>query len=341
MSPILSRAGFSLGFGRRRNVGGGGLKGYEVLVQYINTSYSSPFSNSITLPANYNTPGSAIIVYGAAGGGGGAGGGGDDGFPGAGGGAAIGPGGYLITSGIVGAATISYVVGCGGASGQNQGSGGTNGGNSTVSISGSPVVILNGGTAGSNSGSVGNVPGGSSGGAYGSTGGAGGGGANRPGSISNSDGGGGLCGGGGGSGGHLSPYRAGKPGGSSSSNFTDTYVSGNFGSPIIILSTPASGAVANTSPPGTPGPYALSNSIPLAISGAGNHDINTGTAGGCGAGILFSINGTPLGYRSGGGGGANAAYASFVTTPGGPAPFANYGLGGGGCLIIIGRVGPA
>jgi len=395
MAPIFTGSRF--GFGRSADAPSGPPNGYEILLEYINTSYDSNATGSFTLPADYNQPGSAIIIYGVAGGGSAWSGAGDDGYGGGGGGAgSVSPGGYLITSGVAGGVTISYQVGRGSkvaTPGLNP-SPSTPGGNTTVSVGASPVLTLNGGAGsvgtGPNSGSSGGGPGGTASGSGTGTltsGGRGGQGANRPGSQDSTEGSSSNAGaGGGGAGGHLSSYPAGKKGGPQPESWaTSTLPSGNLSGtraydssskiPFIVSLVPIGGGL--NIPAGAGAQTSIDNNVGLARAGTGWQDNNSGGAGGAGGGVKFTITegGSPRNMKNpdylgptgvpnslaiaGGGGGANVSVGDGIRYPNGtkyqpfnfrtganPGPVNPYqvdgfGNGGGGCLLIIGRVGPA
>ena len=122
MSPILSRAGFSLGFGRRRNVGGGGpafsatggnqtpANGLAPGNGYKYHTFTSP--GTFTVSSGSNTVELLVV---AGGGGGGDGGGGNGGGGGAGGvrfypSLTASPGPYSITVGSGGNAAPQYDI---------------------------------------------------------------------------------------------------------------------------------------------------------------------------------------------------------------------------------------
>lgn len=398
MAPLFT--GLKLGgFGKNPDAGASTAppRGYEILLEYINTSYDSDGTGSITLPADYNQPGSAIIIYGVAGGGSAWAGGGDEGYGGGGGGAgSVSSDGYVITSGVAGGVTISYQVGRGGKVNTPGiiGSPSSPGGSTTVSVGASPVLTLNGGTGtvgtGPNGGVSGGGPGGTASGSGTGTltsGGRGGQGANRPGSQTSTAGSPSNAGaGGGGAGGHASPAPNGQPGGSQPEEWTTvTLPSGNLSgtraydaSPKTPFTISKVGVLGGPSiPAGTGAQSSINANVGLARAGTGWQDGNSGGAGGAGGGVKFTITegGSPRNMKNpdylgptgvpnslaiaGGGGGANVSYADKIRYPDGnsyapfnfrtgvnPGPVNPYqvdgfGNGGGGCLLIIGRVGPA
>ena len=348
-APLLGLQGSGGGLGFL--AGGGGFgNGYEILLEYVhdsNTRYNSPAPGSFNLPADYDAPDSAIIIYAVGGGGASRTGGGDEGYGGGGGGGgATHPGGYTITSGIAGGVTISYDVGKGSRIGPNPvynvpGAEGEPGGATTVDVGGSRVLTCNGGqgsypgTTCGNERAGGSVTGTGSGTTY--SGGNGGRGASRPGNCSSTAGSNSYAAaGGGGAGGHASPQSNGSPGGTSSNQWDKTYSSGTLtGDPFVITKAFVSGAPAIGRHSGYE--TSINNNIGQARPGTGYQDGNSGGMGGAGGGVQFSVNIGGTGARRlkgsaqsggvpdalsicGGGGGAMASVTDKIRYPNG----ANY-----------------
>lgn len=345
--PFLGLAGMGGGVVSRLVGGAAAAAGYEILYEYVNDQggrYDNDYSSSITLPADYSTAGSAIIIYGVAGGGSARGGGGDEGWGGGGGGAgSVNPGGYVVTSGISAGVTISFTVAKGSrvASPGVIGSNSTPGGTTFVNVGGSRVLTLNGGSGTDPSGGTCNNPA-SGGSATGSgsgvlrSGGPGGVGANRPGSCSSTAGTGSDAGaGGGGAGGHASSQSSGSPGGSNPLAWTVSYNSGTLSgkNPFSVTKQATVGGSDVTR--GNGYTDAIARNVGQARAGTGYQDGNSGGAGGAGAGVWFKITqgGIPRNLKGGqytggvpdslaicgGGGGANVSYADKIRYPSGTA----------------------